>query len=728
VSRRARVGLSVVAILGVAAAVALWRAGAWREGGAVPPPRATPTAPGSLRGEAGLDVLLVTVDTLRADALGAYGSPRAATPWMDRLAAGGVRFARARAHNVVTLPSHATILSGLYPQQHGVRDNSGFRFPEGIDTLATLLAARGYRTGAFVSAFTLDSRFGLDRGFDVYDDGFVGAGARPALVEQERRGVDTVARAARWLAAADGAPSFAWVHLYEPHFPYAPPPPFDRRFAGDPYLGDVAAADAALEPLLAPILGAGPGGHTLVVLTADHGEALGEHGEATHGIFAYEGTLRVPLVVYQPRLLAPRTVASPARLIDVLPTILDLVAAPAPPGLPGRSLVDSAVDSRDGAAGEGGGGPGVASYFEALSGQLDRGWAPLFGVVRDGWKYIRLPIPELYDLGSDPGEARNQASSEPRRVAELEAVLETLRGADRGPAPAAEDAETAERLRSLGYLGGGEAAKASYDESDDPKRLIALDATLREVAGLYAAGDLAGARSRCRDLVRRRPGMRIALMTLAQIEHDLGDVDAAVESLRRALDLRPAEATTLALLVSYLTQAGRPEEAVEVSAAHARGARPDIDVLFMRSLALARLGRSEEALAAIAKAAEIDPGNPMVPVFQGTQYLMGGRRREARAEFERALRLDAGTVAAHTSLAVLDSEEGRFDEALEHWRRAVELEPREHAKLLAFAGRLWGAGRRAEARPLLELFAVSAPPDRFAADLERVREILAGSP
>src|SRR5687768_13232376 len=210
---------------------------------------------------------------------------------MDRLAAAGVRFDDAHAHNVLTLPTHANLLAGRYPFEHGVRDNAGFRFPAATPTLATLLKERGYATGAFVSAFPLDSRFGLDRGFDVYEDSFVDASPRPTFLEQERPGTETVALAARWLDSQGVRPYFCWVHLYEPHAPYRPPEPFASLFRTAPYQGEVAASDEALGPLLEPLLARGREGRTLVVLTADHGEALGDHGEQTHGIFAYEATL-----------------------------------------------------------------------------------------------------------------------------------------------------------------------------------------------------------------------------------------------------------------------------------------------------------------------------------------------------------------------------------------------------------------------------------------------------
>ena len=333
---RSAIVAAVVVVLAMAA-FAGWRARAGR-------PRRDP----------GLSVLLVTIDTLRADALGAYGRAGAGTPWIDRLAQGGVRFEHAHAHNVVTLPSHANLLSGQYPLVHGVRDNSGFRFPADRPTLATLLKARGHRTAAFVSAFPLDSRFGLDRGFDLYDDRLGGAETRSSFLVPERRGYETVEAAGRWLRAQGESRAFGFVHLYEPHFPYQPPEPFASRFPGAPYEGEVSAADSSLEPLLKPILEAGDRGRTLVVVTSDHGEALGDHGEQTHGIFAYEATLRVPLILYAPRLLRPTVVSAPVRHVDVLPTVLDLLGQKPPADLDGRSLPPLIA---------GGSPPAAASYF-----------------------------------------------------------------------------------------------------------------------------------------------------------------------------------------------------------------------------------------------------------------------------------------------------------------------------------------------------------------------------
>ncbi|HMB80326.1 MAG TPA: sulfatase, partial [Vicinamibacterales bacterium] len=331
------------------------------------------------------NVLLITVDTLRADALGCDGGP-ARTPNIDALAASGVRFTFAHAQAVVTLPSHASILTGLYPFQHGYRQNSGYRLTPGVQTLAARLKEAGLRTGAFVAAFPLDARFGLTPGFDIYDGRFDNVGSGAEFLLPERPATTVVARATEWIRASP-EPWFAWVHVYEPHAPYRPPPPFDREYAANPYYGEVAEVDRALAPLLDLVRsGSSSARPTLVVLTGDHGEALGDHGETTHGLFAYESTLRVPLIITELGGAGgsdgagraggsgrPGEVSDqPARHVDIMPTILDALALPVPAGLPGHSLRTRA--DRDGGAGR-------ASYFEAMESMIDFGFAPLDGVL-----------------------------------------------------------------------------------------------------------------------------------------------------------------------------------------------------------------------------------------------------------------------------------------------------------------------------------------------------------
>ena len=673
---------------------------------------------GRVRRDADLRVLLISIDTLRADALGVYGHPGVRTPWIDRLARQGVRFETARAHNVVTLPSHANLLSGRLPLAHGVRDNSGFRFPADGATLATRLKGLGYRAAAFVSAFPLDSRFGLGVGFDLYDDRLGGAETQltRAFEVPERRGEATVAAARLWLAAQGGAKTFCFVHLYDPHFPYQASEPFASRHPENPYLGEVEAVDAALEPLLRPLLEAGADGRTLVVLTSDHGEGLGEHGEQTHGIFAYEATLRVPLVLFAPRILRPAVVRTPVRHVDVLPTILDALGAAVPTDLPGRSLLPVAVRERDQSS---------THYFEALSSNLNQGWAPLRGTVRDGLKYVDLPLPELYDLRADPREEKNLAATRPQELDALRGLLARFRADDRGVERQQEDPATLERLRALGYLAGGSApAKERYAEEDDPKRLIEVDTRSREVLRLYREGRLEEAIALCRENIRRRPNMPLAYLHLAFLERARGRLDLAVEGARKAFELKPLDSEHVSLLAVYLTEAGRPQEAADLLEPYMTGVAPDVDVLSARGVALAALGRREEALASFARARETDPTNPMVLVNIGTVLLQEGRRADARRAFEAALDIDQGVARAHNSLGVIAAFEGKPEEALGRWKRSVELNPSDYQTLFNLGFTLKKQGRDAEARPYFEAYLKYAPLALESRDIARVKSWL----
>ena len=702
IGARARFALVALVALAALAGAALV-AGRWRSGRE------------AARREPGLDVLLVTIDTLRADALGAYGHAGARTPRMDRLAAEGVRFAFAHAHNVVTLPSHANILSGRYPFDHGVRENSGFRFPRGAQTLATLLRARGYRTAAFVSAFPLDSRFGLDEGFEVYDDRLGDADATPDFHVQERPGPRTVEAARAWLDATPG-PRFCWVHLYEPHSPYAPPFEWRGRVPSA-YDGEVAAADDGLAPLLDPLLAQGAASRTLVVLTSDHGEGLGEHGEATHGTFAYETTLRVPLILHAPGVFAPRVVTEGARHVDILPTVLDALAMPVPEGIAGRSLLAEAQ------GGDGGSPP--PSYFESLTPALTRGWAPVFGVVRDRLKHVDLPLPELYDLAADPREEANLAARRPEALEGLRALVLTFRASGTGPARVAEGPEVRERLASLGYVGATRAVAEHYSEDDDPKRHVAFEASLHEVLGLYEQGDLRGALARAEALAQAQPEVPLALRHLAFLRRQAGDLEGAVAAGRRALAASAGSTEAAVELGRALNDIGRPREAATLLAPLAQGEEADLDVVMTWGVALARSGERDPALAALERARRADPSSAMAAHNVGTAHLLFGEDPQARAAFEAALALEPDFARAWSSLGVVAARAGRSGDAVRLWERALAANPRDPDTLFNLGSVLWREGRREEARPHLERFLAEAPPALYAPDLARVRSWLA---
>jgi len=700
-SRRRLAGAlaAVLGLAGLAVAVGFWRAD-------------------RVRRDPGLSVLLISIDTLRADALGAYGNKRVKTPWIDRLAATGVRFETAHAHNVVTLPSHANILSGLLPLAHGVHDNTGFRFPPELQTLATRLKQRGFGTAAFVSAFVLDSRFGLDRGFDIYDDRTQGFEKQTAFTVPDRPGAETVALAADWIESRAGARFFCFVHLYDPHFPYAPTEPFATEFKDDPYLGEVSAVDRALGSLLSPILDGPLGQRTLVILTSDHGESLGEHGEMTHGTFAYEATLRVPLILHGP-ILSRRVVARPVRHIDLVPTVLDALALAAP-DLPGRSLLPLAAGSEPVAS---------PSYFESLSASLNQGWAPLRGWFDGRYKYIDLPIPELYDLASDPKETKNLAASEPETLERLRSSLARERASEKGTERRAEDAATLERMRALGYVAAekGSPAKDRYTAADDPKNLIDLDRKNREVLSLHMAGRIDEAVALARENLSKRPDMAGVSLQVAYLERERGNLAAAIVAARRAMELKPLDAEAVSLAGAYLTEAGRPEEALRTLEPFARTAAPDFDVLTALGLAYSRAARVDEARAVFEKARALDPSSGMALVNIGTLELMLGRRDAARAALEAAVELDPNIARAHNTLGVMSAQEGRAEEAIQRWRRAVSLNPKDYQTLFNLGTTLDRVGRADEARPYFEAYLQTAPKALEAADIARVRSRLAAS-
>ncbi|MGH9336301.1 MAG: sulfatase, partial [Vicinamibacteria bacterium] len=397
-------------------------------------------APGALQGG---NLLLVTIDTLRPDRLGAYGSSAGLTPHLDRLAAEGILFENVLSHAPLTLPSHASLFTGKLPVHHGVHDNGTFRVGAEHETLAMKLKAGGYDTAAFVGAFVLDARFGLDRGFDLYDDYYGEKRAFASFTEVERPAESVLAPAERWLDSEHRAPWFVWVHLFDPHAPYEAPEPFRSRHGDDPYGAEVAYVDSALGDFLSRLEARGLLERTLVVVAGDHGESLGEHGEATHGAFAYNATLSVPWILWskgiEPRRFAPR-----ARLVDVSPTLFDLLGIALPPSLDGASLrpflhEPSEFEPPD-------------SYFEALNPHLTRDWAPLRGIVRGRNKFIDLPIAELYDLEKDPKEGTNLAPQRAALARELRSALESYVSGSEPGAGAAADEETRRRLESLGYV------------------------------------------------------------------------------------------------------------------------------------------------------------------------------------------------------------------------------------------------------------------------------------
>jgi arylsulfatase A-like enzyme len=489
-------------------------------------------------------VVLVTIDTLRADRVGCYGSERTRTHEIDTLAASGVRFEAAISPAPLTLPAHASLLTALDPPRHGVRHNSIHRLGAGPATLAERLREAGFETAAFVGALVLDSRFGLARGFDVYDDRMERRSAA-TVGYAERRGDRVIDAALRWLETAPDR-FFLWVHLYDPHTRYDPPPGFAAAYPGDPYAGEIAFADAQVGRLLEGIRSRWGAAGLLVALTSDHGESLFEHGEPTHSYTLYEATQRVPLLLAGAGLPEGAVFESPVGLVDVAPTLLAAAGAAPIPDADGRDLGPLVRgNERD----------DRIAYMETLATRFDFGWSPLFGIRTRRYKYVRAPRAELYDLLEDPAETINRASDQPERVARLDAVL--ARRLERSRPSEQIELEPADRarLRSLGYVvptSGVDLADAGT-ASPDPKDEIALLGHMLRAETLMDRGRAAEALEVLQEA--QSPGPALAALRAA-VAYNAGDAELAVREARRVLDAEPGRVDVRIILARALEAGG----------------------------------------------------------------------------------------------------------------------------------------------------------------------------
>jgi arylsulfatase A-like enzyme/Flp pilus assembly protein TadD len=588
------------------------------------------------------NLLLVTVDTVRADHLGSYGYRDAVTPSLDRLAGEGVRFDAVSSTVPLTLPSHATMLSGLLPVHHGLRNNGVGALPAGTGTLATLLSGSHYRTGAFVGAFVLDGRFGLKQGFEVYDDEIPRDPKAGVSLEAERPGREVVDRALAWLKAGedrkDDRPFFLWVHLYDAHAPYNPPPAWAARHPGRPYDGEISEVDEQVGRLLAALDQQGLAGRTVVAVAADHGESLGEHGELTHGLLLYEPTLHVPLILRAPGRLAPRVVRAPVSLVDLAPTLAGLLGHPfSGPGLKPR-------DGRDLAAGLlAGREPGAAEVYAESQYPAIFGWSPLAALRRRELKYISAPRPELYDLAKDPKETTNlldrdagPAKGFAARLAEIET------GAVAAP-PLAADAETRARLASLGYATGGtRPAPAKRGAAGiDPKTMVDLFQRFERANDHLQDGD-AAALGELEALVAADPANPVFRGKLAEAWRNRRDFAKAIPLYRMAAEAAPEDPDAWYNLAAALQEAGQP--------------------------AVARQ--------AIERGLKLDASRPEAHNTLGIVAMSEGKLEPARQEFELAARLDPRNARALNNLGNVLKALGKLDDAEQAYRRSATLAPR----------------------------------------------------
>jgi arylsulfatase A-like enzyme/Flp pilus assembly protein TadD len=670
------------------------------------------------------DVLLVTIDTLRADRVGAYGHAPAATPHLDRLAREGVLLEDAVVQVPQTRPSHASIFTGRQPYEHGIRDNYSPPL-RGHATLAERLRDAGYATAGFVAAYPVSRDSGLDRGFETFDDPFgTGARRRGGDERAERPAREVVDAALGWLKGVSARPFFAWVHLFDPHAPYLPPPPFRERFARSRYDGEVAYADAQVGRLLEWLDRTGRAGRTLVVVTSDHGEGLGDHGEDEHLFFVYDSTLRVPLLLRWPGTLpAGRRVGGQFRSVDLMPTLLDLV---------GLSPSPASGQSRAAELRAGGKLPDNESYAESLYGQLHFGYAPLRALRGEGWKYIDAPRPELYDLRTDPGETKNRMGDRAPVARAMDARLKTH---DAGPAKAAAAAvspEAAERLAALGYVGG--AFFTGPPSGEDPKDKIAeFQAYRRDTTAALARfrrRDFAGAVRILEKLERplKTPDGQVIERRSFNVSFYLGRslvelrrFKEALAPLRHAAALNPTSAAAALELARAQAGAGQGAEALATIDKALALAPTSAELHQLRGRILAEAGRADAAREALEKAKGLDPDNPLLRVDLSNFFRGQGDLKRSLAEAEAAVRLDAKSADAQVALGLALGASGREADAGRAFQAALRLAPAHPDALFFTAATELRAGRPAAAVPLLQRLLKAVP------GYPRAKEMLAAA-
>ncbi|MDA8018989.1 MAG: sulfatase-like hydrolase/transferase [Thermoanaerobaculia bacterium] len=678
------------------------------------------------RGEPPLNLVVVTFDTTRADRFGCYGRENAGTPNVDALAAQGFLFEHAVSAAPITMPAHATIFTGRYPVAHGVRDNGLFRLPDGETTLAERLRDRGYATSAAVGSFPLTREFGIDQGFDVFDDHITinvedmwGRRTEPkrGVYFDERTSAQVNDAILPWLRDNADRPFFAWLHYWDPHQPLIPPPPFNQLYLHDLYQGEIAFADHNLGAVLRVLEEEGVYDRTLVVVVADHGEGLGEHQEESHSMLAYDTTLRVPMILRVPGLEGGHRLSNRVGTVDLLPTLMDLLDLEFDPEVQGRSLAGWIRSPSETLAAR------MPHYAETLSPRLSHGWGELRALYEGSWKYIHGPRPELYDLASDPDELTNVIDEHSDEVVllrrRLEAFLATRSSDTSSHAVQETDPETYQRLAALGYISSSGTSPHTIEESLVDGGIAPQD-RVRDISLMSQAkqqldrGEFVHARELSRRLIDLDPGNAFYRGLLATALLGLGQIDEAARVVEDAASLASQNHTAFLGVATSLFNFGEDQRAIDL----ARRINSEYDSAYGRYLLgemLAALGQSEEALAELDAALQIDPRFRRALLGRGIHLAQAGRYDEAETTFQELLSNHPLSERGHFNYAVMLLETRRWDLALEHLDRAIDLEPAYWSAHLARLALFADQGQTQEASAVLLHLEQNCPDPRIVA-------------
>ena len=696
--------LGITLAAGIAAASTFWLAGC-RGGGDV----------SALRKGRDFNVVLITLDTVRADSVGCYGNTRVKTPAIDGLARNGLRFERCVAQAPLTLPSHTTLLTGTFPPFHGIRDNGGAIVPPGLETMAEVFKGRGYETAAFVAAYVLDSRWGLNQGFDTYFDQFDltrRQGGSP--LDVQRPANEVIDAALPWLEQKKAGKFFAWIHLYDPHIPYQPPAPYDKDYADQPYLGEVAFADAQIGRLLSFLEANGLLDHTFIVFAGDHGEALGQHEEKTHGFFVYQETLRVPLIISTPfAKLAGKVSTRSARLADVLPTVLDMCGLPSPAQVQGTSL---AGEFRGKSAG-----PAEPAYAESYYPRDHFGWSELRSVQDDRYQLIVAPDLELYDIVADPGELTNVAASKPDVVRTMRAQSDELFQRYGRNAFQAEksslDAAAREKLGALGYLGSTiDPSRLEGRTLASPKSKVAIYNKLNEAQIISSEGQAQQAAATLREIIAAEPDIVDAHFALGSIYMTAGLWKEAISEFERVLALNPQDTFTALNLGVCRVELDRPDQAEKFILDYLQAGPQDPELYLFLGRVNFNQKKLDQAAEYYRQALAISPTSAITHNWLAATEMVRGDLPKAEAELREAIRLSPRLPGVHYNLGQVLLKQGRGPEAEANFKTEIETNPSHYQSAIILS--MIARRRQNEAEEMAYLDkAIRQGPNTFMSDM-----------
>ena len=617
------------------------------------------------------NVLLITIDTIRPDRLSCYSTKYLKTPNIDALADRGALFEKAFAHNAITLPSHANILLGTTPLYHGIHDNAKFRISDDFLTMAEFLKNKGYSTGAFIGAFSLDSRYGLNQGFDVYDESYPSKSS-VVFVPPERTAEEVIKPALEWLEEQNKK-WFAWIHLWDPHTLYLPPEPFASLYKDDPYSGEVAYVDAQLEKLFDFMDNEYLKDNTLIILTGDHGESLGEHEELSHTYFAYNSTIWVPLIISGPGIEASRKNENVCH-IDIFPTICDVLNIEKPDFLQGVSLQPlmngKKLDRRP-------------IYFESLGPYYNQGWAPQWGFIEENEKFIDSPIPEYYDLGTDFNELNNNIENieVEKYLKKLENLKDGLTSSRNVQNSQQMDREAQEKLRSLGYvISPTSNIKESYGPEEDLKTLLPFQKKLDQAIILGDEGKMEESAQLLNEIILERKDFAQAYLFLYQIYIDQGQKDKVLEVLEKGVNNNPQNYAINSTYGIYLVRERLFDRGIEILQKALSILDFDPDAWHYLGFAYWRKGEDQKALEYYEKAISLNDNDPMVYYNLGMLHLSNSIKiqkmsvlEQAMESFKKAIAIDQQFALAYRGLGIGYRILGQLMAAIEVWEQAVQL-------------------------------------------------------